>query len=60
MLTGLLLGVVIGLVIGPILRSWLTWQEYRHAEREARLAEDLLRRLEESTPLSDGELPNAS
>lgn len=46
MIVGLLLGIVIGLLLGPIIRSWLTWREYRSADREARLAEDLLRRMD--------------
>ena len=48
MLIGLLLGIVIGLLIGPLLRSWLTWRQYVQASREARLAEDILRRMFET------------
>jgi hypothetical protein len=48
MLIGLLLGIVIGLVLSPLLRSWLLWRQYVVASREARLAEDVLRRMSES------------
>jgi hypothetical protein len=48
MLIGLLLGIVIGLVISPLLRSWLTWRQYVAASREARLTEDVLRRMSET------------
>jgi hypothetical protein len=47
MIAGLLIGIVIGLLIGPVVRSWLTWQQYRSADREARLTDDILRRMEE-------------
>jgi hypothetical protein len=50
MLIGLLLGIVIGLLISPLLRSWLTWRQYVDASREARLAEDVLRRMSEAAP----------
>jgi hypothetical protein len=58
MLIGLLLGIVIGLVISPLLRSWLAWRQYVEASREARLTEDVLRRMSESLPPSDVELPH--
>jgi hypothetical protein len=60
MLIGLLLGIVIGLAIGPLLRSWLAWREYVEASREARLTEDILRRMSESTPPSHVELPHTT
>jgi Tfp pilus assembly protein PilW len=46
-IVGLLIGIVIGLLLGPIIRSWLTWREYRTADREARLADDVLRRMDQ-------------
>jgi hypothetical protein len=45
MLIGLLLGMIIGLLIAPVLRSWLTWRQYVDASREARRAEEVLRRM---------------
>jgi hypothetical protein len=45
MLTGLLLGIVIGLLLGPLVRSWLAWREYTEASREARLHDEVLRRM---------------
>lgn len=48
MLIGLILGFALGLVVGPAIRSWLAWREYSEASREARLAEDVLRRMSES------------
>jgi ABC-type transport system involved in cytochrome bd biosynthesis fused ATPase/permease subunit len=53
MIAGLLIGIVIGLLIGPVIRSWLTWQQYRSADREARLADDVLRRMEEERAAGD-------
>jgi hypothetical protein len=46
-IVGLLIGIVIGLLLGPVIRSWLTWHEYRNADREARLADDVLRRMDQ-------------
>jgi hypothetical protein len=60
MLIGLLLGVVIGLVISPFLRSWLAWREYAEASREARLAEDLLRRMSTSLQAGEREVSHSS
>jgi uncharacterized protein YneF (UPF0154 family) len=48
-LIGLLLGIVIGLLVGPLFRSWLAWREYSHASREARLHEEVMRRMSRST-----------
>ena len=53
MIVGLLLGIVIGLLLGPVIRSWLTWQEYRRADREARLADDVLRRMDQERSLEE-------
>lgn len=44
-LFGLVIGIFIGLLVGPALRSWLTWREYVDASREARLDEEILRRM---------------
>jgi hypothetical protein len=46
MLFGLIVGIAIGLLVGPALRSWLVWREHVEADREARLHEEILRRLE--------------
>jgi hypothetical protein len=50
MLIGVLLGIVIGLALGPLIRSWISWREYLDASREARLHEELLRRMKEAPP----------
>jgi hypothetical protein len=42
-----LLGVVLGLALGPVVRSWIVWREYQAASREAWLADEALRRLED-------------
>ncbi|MGH2674966.1 MAG: hypothetical protein ACRDKA_08830 [Actinomycetota bacterium] len=54
LLIGLLVGIAIGLLLGPVLRSWLTWREYFNASREARLQEEVLRRMAASPPPGDG------
>jgi hypothetical protein len=43
----LILGFLLGLAAGPVVRSWVVWREYRAASREAWLAEETLRRLED-------------
>jgi hypothetical protein len=43
----LILGFVLGLLVSPILRSWIVWREYRAASKEASLAEQAIRWLEE-------------
>lgn len=45
MLFGLVIGILIGLLVGPALRSWLVWREYVGASREARLHEEIVRRM---------------
>jgi hypothetical protein len=50
---GLLIGVFVGLLLGPVLRSWLAWQEWVDASREADLAERFLAHLEEERGTSD-------
>lgn len=32
---GLVLGFFLGLVLGPVIRAWLSWQEWKSAAREA-------------------------
>jgi hypothetical protein len=44
-----ILGFVLGLVASPVIRSWIAWHEYRRASREAWLADETLRRLEEGS-----------
>jgi hypothetical protein len=51
-LFGLVIGIFIGLLVGPALRSWLAWREYVEAGREARLHEEILRRMAGSAPPS--------
>ncbi|MGH2691632.1 MAG: hypothetical protein ACRDHM_03930 [Actinomycetota bacterium] len=43
----LILGFVLGLAAYPVIRSWIVWSEYRDASREAWLANETLRRLEQ-------------
>lgn len=50
----LILGFVLGLAAGPVIRSWIVWREYQAASREAWLAEETLRRLEEEEELPSG------
>lgn len=45
----LILGFVLGLLAGPVIRSWIVWREYKEASRQAWLAEETLRRMEEET-----------
>ena len=43
----LILGFVLGLIASPVIRSWIVWREYRDASRQAWLADETLKRLEE-------------
>jgi hypothetical protein len=43
----LILGFLLGLAAGPVIRSWIVWREHQAASREAWLAEETLRRLED-------------
>jgi hypothetical protein len=43
----LILGFVFGLIASPVIRSWIVWREYRDASRQAWLADETLKRLEE-------------
>ncbi len=54
--SGLILGILLGLVLGPILRLWLTWHDWVSASRQARLTEDVLKRMDEGPrgPRRDG------
>lgn len=47
---GLVVGVTVGWLARPLLRWWLTVEEWRNAAREAAIAEELLRRM---APTSD-------
>ncbi|MGH2691685.1 MAG: hypothetical protein ACRDHM_04210 [Actinomycetota bacterium] len=47
----LILGFVLGLIAGPVIRSWIVWREYQAASREAWLADETLRRLEQEREL---------
>ena len=35
---GLVLGLFLGILVGPLMRAWLSWQEWKSASREADLA----------------------
>jgi hypothetical protein len=35
---GLVLGLFIGILVGPLMRAWLSWQEWKSASRDADLA----------------------
>ncbi len=62
MLLGLIVGIAIGLLLGPALRSWLVWREHVDADREARLHEEILRRLAQPSadePSRTGRPPDA-
>jgi hypothetical protein len=50
LLIGLMLGIAIGLLLGPVLRSWLVWREHVEASREAKLHEEILRRMAAPQP----------
>jgi hypothetical protein len=45
-LGGLVLGVFLGVVLGPVIRLWLSWHQWVEASREARLTEDVLKRID--------------
>lgn len=49
LLVGVLIGIAVGLLAGPVLRAWLTYQEWAETSREARearLTEALITRLD--------------
>jgi hypothetical protein len=52
---GVLIGIAVGLLVGPVLRAWLTYQEWAETSREARLTEELISRLDRDLD----ELPEA-
>lgn len=61
---GLLLGLCLGLLVAPAFRAWQVRREWIDASREARLAEQLLERMEADAdpdgiayPAIDGERP---
>jgi hypothetical protein len=45
-IAGLLVGIGIGFLLGPAVRSWLAFREWADASRQARLADDILSRME--------------
>lgn len=45
-IVGLLIGGCIGVLIGPSIRSWQAHREWEAASREARVADQLLDRME--------------
>ena len=59
-LFGLVIGIFIGLLVGPALRSWLVWREYVEASREARLHEEMMRRMGPDRPSSQWRRPARS
>jgi hypothetical protein len=46
LITGLLLGLMLGLIVSPFLRSWMAWQEYVRARRDAGGADRVVHHLE--------------
>jgi hypothetical protein len=56
-LAGLAIGGAIGYLAGPILRHRLAYREWRDASREARLADELLTKLEELDDAEDANRP---
>jgi hypothetical protein len=49
LIVGLLIGGCIGFLAGPLVRSWLTHREWEAASHEARIADQLLDRMELDT-----------
>jgi hypothetical protein len=45
-LGGLVLGLFLGIILGPAIRLWITWHEWVAASREARLTEDVMKRMD--------------
>jgi hypothetical protein len=52
-----ILGFVLGLIAAPVLRSWIVWREYQASSRQAWLADETLKRLEDATHPRDGDEP---
>jgi hypothetical protein len=50
LLVGLAIGASIGFLVGPVVRSRITYREWREASRQARLTDELLARLDGSDP----------
>jgi hypothetical protein len=48
-LSGLGLGILLGVLLGPVARFWLWWHEWLEASREARLTEEVMKRMEAPT-----------
>lgn len=55
-IAGLILGGSIGFLLGPVFRSWQAYREWVDASREARLADQLLERMEIDADLDEGPL----
>jgi hypothetical protein len=55
-IVGLILGGFIGFLLGPVFRSWQAYREWVDASREARLADQLLERMEIDTDPDEGPL----
>jgi hypothetical protein len=55
-IVGLILGGFIGFLLGPGFRSWQAYREWVDASREARLADQLLERMEIDADLDEGPL----
>jgi hypothetical protein len=55
-IVGLILGGFIGFLLGPVFRSWQAYREWVDASREARLADQLLERMEIDADLDEGPL----
>jgi len=55
----LILGFLLGLAAGPAIRSWVIWREHVAASREAWLAEETLRRLEDGRLRETADGPSA-
>jgi hypothetical protein len=55
-IVGLILGGFIGFLLGPVFRSWQAYREWVDASREARLADQLLERMEIDSDPDEGPL----
>lgn len=50
-----ILGLALGLIASPVIRSWIVWREYQAASRQAWLADETLRRLEDAAEPRDAD-----
>ena len=53
LVVGLLIGASAGFLAGPVIRSPITYREWREASREARLTDEFLARLDEGEDADD-------